>query len=406
MKNVLVITYWSFKDALIQTYTLPYVRIMGDYLPEGSRIFLLTLEKDHALVDDKNRKVIQSQLPQNIEWLPFRYHPFGFRAAFSWITNLFTLSGFILREGISVLHAWATPAGTIGYILSVITGRKLVIDSYEPHAEAMVENGTWRRGSIAFRILFWFERRQSKRALWLISATEGMKAYAQTKYGVSTRNFMVKPACVNLSLFSKQNLKRADLVQSLGLSNKIVCVYAGKFGGIYLDREVFDLLKHAHGHWGERFRVLLLTSHSSAEVDEFCRQANLDRSIVISRFVPHSEIADYIGLADFALTPVKPVPTKKFCTPIKDGEYWALGLPVIISRDISDDSGIIAANNAGAVVPRYEAGSYKDAFATIDRILGEPDSARFGRIRALAEKYRNFSIAAEAYKSVYGGDFK
>ena len=26
--NVLVLTYWSYKDALIQTYTLPYVRII------------------------------------------------------------------------------------------------------------------------------------------------------------------------------------------------------------------------------------------------------------------------------------------------------------------------------------------------------------------------------------------
>ena len=43
-------------------------------------------------------------------------------------------------------------------------------------------------------------------------------------------------------------------------------------------------------------------------------------------------------------TPVKPVPTKRYCTPVKDGEYWALGLPVIITEGISDDSGIIREN--------------------------------------------------------------
>lgn len=406
MKNVLVITYWSFKDALIQTYTMPYVRIVGKHLPQGSRIFLLTLEKDHGLLNHGDRKEIESLLPAGVEWLPFKYYPFGLRAAIGWLGIVFILLRLIPRKKISVLHAWATPAGAIGYLLAIITGKKLVIDSYEPHAEAMVENGTWHRRSISFRLLFWLERKQTQRAQWLISATEGMREYMKVKYNVEPGNFVVKPACVDLSLFSRRNLKRADLAQSLGLSDKIVCVYAGKFGGIYLDREVFDFVKHAHRHWGDKLRFLILTSHSSAEIDEYCRAADLDRGIVITTFVPHAEIADYIGLGDFALTPVKPVPTKKFCTPIKDGEYWALGLPVVISRDISDDSEIIRVNDAGAIVESYDPDTYREVLSTIDRLLREPAVQRFDRIRALAEKYRNFSIADHAYKSVYGDDFK
>jgi glycosyltransferase involved in cell wall biosynthesis len=406
MKNILVITYWSFKDALIQTYTLPYVTIIGKHIPQGSKVYLITLEKDHKLLDDVTRQEIQSRLPPHITWLPFKYYRFGIRAALSWMINLVKLAGFISRNNIQVLHAWATPAGAIGYLLAVITGRKLVIDSYEPHAEAMVENGTWTRRSIAFRILFWLERKQTRKASAVISATEGMREYARVKYNSALPDFFVKPACVDLDLFSRKNLKRPDLVQSMNLSGKIVCVYAGKFGGIYLDHEVFDLMKHAHDHWGDRLRILLLTSHSPGEIDALCKVAGLDRAIVITRFVPHAEIADYIGLGDFALTPVKPVPTKKYCTPIKDGEYWALGLPVVISRDISDDSAIIGANSAGVVIDRYEAGSFSEAFRTLDRILAEPTEARFNRIRALAEKYRNFSIADRIYESVYGGDFK
>lgn len=406
MKNILVITYWSFNDALIQTYTLPYVRILREYLPPGSTVYLVTLEKDHSVLKGKKFDDINMSMPEGLVWLPFAYYPFGVRAAFGWMITLTRLFFMVFSKKISVIHPWATPAGAVSYVLSLVTGRQLVIDSYEPHAEAMVENGTWTRSSLAFKVLFRLERLQTKRASWVVSATEGMKYYAREKYGVDLRNFIVKPACVDLFLFSKKNVKRPDLLQSLGLTNKLVCVYAGKFGGIYLDHEVFDLLKHAHQHWGDRLRVLLLTSHSRVEVDNYCNRAGLDKSIVVTQFVSHAVVPDYIGLADFALTPVKSVPTKKYCTPIKDGEYWALGLPVIISRDISDDSDIIRTHDIGAVIDSYDAAHFKTAFATIDRILEEPAGARYDRIRATAEKYRNFSVAHRAYRKIYRDDFK
>jgi glycosyltransferase involved in cell wall biosynthesis len=406
VKNVLVITYWSFDDALIQTYTLPYVRIIAAHIPAGSTIHLITLEKDHSIVHDKRGSAIRAALPPGIVWAPLRYHRFGIRAVASWLLNIFRLTRYISKQKILVIHAWATPAGAVGYLLSRITGKPLVIDSYEPHAEAMVENGTWQRTSAAFRILFWLERKQSQHASWLISATEGMKGYARTRYGVTKAHFLVKPACVDLSLFSEKNVKNAELIASFGLHDKLVIGYAGKFGGIYLELEVFDLLKHAHDHWGDRLRILLLTSHSVAEIDGYCRKAGLNPNIVITRFVPHAQIADYIGLADIALTPVKPVPTKRFCTPIKDGEYWALGLLVVISHDISDDSDIILDNDAGVVIDKYETGEFIAAFEKIDRLLREPETQRRERIRSIAQRYRNFSVAHQVYSIVYGDGFK
>ena len=56
--NLLVITYWSFKDALIQTYTLPYLKIIQKYRPKDSYLFLLTLEQSHLYLSDKEREEI------------------------------------------------------------------------------------------------------------------------------------------------------------------------------------------------------------------------------------------------------------------------------------------------------------------------------------------------------------
>jgi len=402
-KNVVVLTYWSFKDALIQTYTLPYVRMIAEYIPKGSKVYLYTLEKPHLkLVPEEKDKFSQSLAKQGIIWVRLRYLPFGLMAILYWTLMILKLTLTIFSHRISVIHCWCTPAGAIGYILSVLTGRKLIIDSYEPHAETMVENGTWEQNSFAYKLLFRLEILQTRRASYLVAATTQMRAYAQEKYQVDVLNYYVKPACVDLELFSKKNLKNQELVKKLGLKDKIAAVYAGKFGGIYLEREVFDFLKIAHEYWGKKFRVILLTAHTNQEIRKLCKNSDLDYNIIIQKFVPHREVPDYLGLADFALTPVKPIPTKKYCTPIKDGEYWALGLPIVISPNISDDSAIILENGIGSVLKSFEPDSYRKSVQEIEKILGEMSrEALFDKIRNIAITHRSFDIAKKIYSDIY-----
>ena len=111
-----------------------------------------------------------------------------------------------------------------------------------------------------------------------------------------------------------------------------------------------------------------------------------------------------MGLGDFGITPVKPIPTKRYCSPIKDGEYWALGLPVIITKDISDDSSIIESENIGAVLRELNVEEYKKAIDKIEIFLREGSSLST-RIFAVAKKYRSFEIAEKVYNKVYAVDF-
>jgi len=400
MKNVLILTYWSYPDALIQTYTLPYIRILKKNLSKGSCVFLLTLEKNKEILAEKRKSEITSLLAdEGIQWLPFAYHSFGLSGLLMWAHILTRLVVLVVRKNIFAVHCWCTPPGAIGYLLSLFLNRKLVLDSYEPHAEAMVENGTWKRQGFAFKLLFWLEKKQTQRADFVISATEGMREYAKQKYGVDIKNFFVKPACVDLNLFNTERLPNLELRKQLGLEHKLTCVYAGKFGGIYLSNEVFDFIREAIDYWGENFRFLILTNHSISEIAGYCSRAKVNIDQIIVRFVPHHEIASYMKLADFALTPVKPVPTKRYCTPIKNGEYWALGLPVVIPANISDDSCIIEKNGIGIVLHELNQMEYKNAIVKIDELRN-----RIGihaTIRGIAIRYRNFSIAEEVYRKVY-----
>lgn len=399
--NILILTHWSFKDALVQTYTLPYVEQIRKALPLQYSITVVTAEQERlALQKDEAEQINRVWKAKNMYLVAQPYKKFGFRKIIAAGRELIQLVQLIKRERIGVIHAFCTPAGSFGYMLSKLTDARLVIDSYEPHAEAMVENKTWKPNGVAYQILHRLEGLQTKRAESLIATSKGMKQYAKTQFGVDVKEFYVKPACVDLEKFSPRQ-KDAERLKALKLHEKIVCVYAGKLGGIYLHGEVFDLIKCYYEHWGERFRFLMLTNASEAEIDVEVTRIGIPKHVVIARFVLHEEVPAYLSLGDFALNPVKPVPTKRYCTSIKDGEYWAMGLPVVITKNISDDSGIIEEEGIGYVLKSLTQSEYKNAVQRIAELLQQDRYALQQKIRAVAERYRNFEIAAKIYHSLY-----
>ena len=395
-KNILVITYWGFNSPILQSYALPYIKILKKNLMPGGRIFLFTLTpvKDN---NEANYQKIKSKFNnEGITLVNYTYSPFGLKMSAKFIAIFFALVTLTLKNQISYIHCWCTPGGAIGYIVSLFTGKPLVLDSFEPHAQSMVETNTWKKNSAAFKILFNLEKLQLKRASFVICAAQGMIAYSQKVYGIIKTKYSVKPACVDLELFSKKE-KDFSLVPGID-QNSIVCVYVGKFGDIYLSQEVFNFFKIAHSYLGTNFKVLLLTNHADEEINMYCRNANLNRNVVLKYFVEHKNVPDYMSLGHFGICPVKPVPTKEFCTPIKNAEYWAMGLPVVITKNISTDSKLIDDNNIGYVLKELNDAEYLNAVKKIQELL--QDNSLDKKIRGIAEKYRNYSIAEQIYSSL------
>ncbi len=393
--NILVITYWDFDDALIQTYTLPYLKIISDIIPDDSRIYLVCLNKSK-----KKTKWEHS----NIQLIHLKYIPFGIKATVYWIYYLIYLLFFAWIKKISFIHVWCTPAGLFGYILSKLIHQPLIIDSYEPHAESMVECGEWKTNSFAYKILFFFEKKMTHSEKYLIATTKNtIKDYAVKKYHYhpNKNNWYAKPACVDLDLFQHNTMIREKLRKKLFLDDKIVGIYIGKFGGIYLKEEFFEIIHVAYQHWGNRFRLLLLSSVEDKILANYLEKYAIPESIIIKTFVPHSEVKNYLNASDFSITPVKVVHSKKFCSPIKNGEYWAMGLPVLITKNISDDSEIIQQHNIGAVIDELSKNAYLKAIQKIDELLSGDRETLRKKIREMAIQYRNFSIAEKIYNDIY-----
>lgn len=391
--RILVITQWQFEDPLVQTYTLPYVEIIQKIT--SCYPYVVTVGKNlNAISIKKKGKFISIELPSSKTNLFLR-----------WLLNILSLWKIVRKKNIKIIHPWCTTAGAIGAILKIMNkGIILNIDSFEPHAESMVENKTWNKFGLKFKALFYFEKIEAKIANYLIFGADGMEKYIQQKYKIITKNYSVKPACVDLTAFSKEFLQNKELSSKYNLEDKIVCVYAGKFGGIYLEDQTFEFISKCEKYWGkDRFRFLLLSNVDNDYLKTKITGHGIEPSTCIKLFVPHKQVPLYLGLANFAISPYKPVPSKRYCAPIKNGEYWAMGLPVVIPQNISVDSEIIKESGAGAILESLDEKGYTDAIKQIDTIIkGKSRIEVYNQIRPLAEKYRNFNIAESVYRKIYG----
>ena len=63
-RNILVLTYFSFRDGLIQAYTLPYLRIINEVSPDR-RIYLSTKEKPSLSVTENEKNGIDQELNES-----------------------------------------------------------------------------------------------------------------------------------------------------------------------------------------------------------------------------------------------------------------------------------------------------------------------------------------------------
>lgn len=399
-ENVLVLTYWSYKDALIQTYTLPYVRMIKKNLSSSGRIFLVTLEQEHHKMSREEKEEIKALLSkENIEWHTFNYKRFGFTAGLVFCAMIIRLWWMIGQKDINTIHSWCMPAGGLGWILSKMTRKTLILDSYEPHAETMVEAGQWDQNSLAFRVLFWLEKKQSAHADTVIACVDSMRRYAKFKYNASFTNFYVKPAGVDFDLFHPRKRKNRDLVKEHGLEGKIVYVYAGKFGGSYLVDEVFALLKQAETFYENKFAAVLLNNHDESFIQEKAADVGLNPETIIHKFVPHTQVPDYMGLGDVGLVPFVPVPSKRFGSPIKTSEYLAMGIPIIITQNISDDSDIIEKNGLGSVLRSFDDVALLETVLKLNELIKNPEISE--KARAVARQTKSFDLAEKVYKEVY-----
>jgi hypothetical protein len=214
-------------------------------------------------------------------------------------------------------------------------------------------------------------------------------------HGVASEKIRVLPCVVNMSLFVGAEKKERRQAENIS-HHAVVGIYVGKFGGIYYDKEAYDLFSEMRNVFPE-CKMIVLTPQDKTEVERNLLEVGFLPHEILVKNARHDEVPYYLSMADFAFATYKASASKRFLSPIKVGEYWACGLPVLLTKGTGDDSDIIESTGCGALFLPGD-GSGKEALKKISQQLQDPMVHE--KNVSLALRYRNFRILEDTYQQL------
>lgn len=394
--RILFLSYWPLQDPLTSATVLPHLRLLQERA-DIEAVLLVTIERDST---SETRPALELPFPSS----KITFEPLVSQGGRSVIVN--KTDDFLrfpreLVEHVKTFRAnfilaRGAPAGSLAYLVWKQLKLPYYVESFEPHAEYMRQSGVWRWFDPRYIFQQYWENQQKRSALGLMPVAENYRRRLLAE-GVPPERVVTVPCSVNLTDFAFRPEARRELRQRLGIQPEaMVGVYVGKFGGIYYDGEAFQLFRETADYFGPNFYLLILSPQPATELRTKLKEADMDNERVAVVFAPFDEVPNYLSAADFAFGLHRPLP---YVSPIKVGEYWASGLPVLLTEGVGDDSDIIQQESGGALFNLSQPGSVNAALRHLQTILRDPGHRH--KVRELAVRYRSIEGARAAYKLLF-----
>lgn len=394
MKNVLYLGYWNLDDPLTQSTIFPNLEILSNFKNIDSIHFLNTQREEPS-------KVHQSQLKQ----IGVSYKAlYSLNIKFNLLNKindfyLFPreISKYCINNNIDFIISRGAPAGVLAYKSTRNLRIPFIVESFEPHADYMRFSGTWKVYDPRYIFQKKWEKQVKLKAQNLLTVSQNYKEQLIAQ-GVNRNKIEVVPCVVNHDLFFPDKKIKIEMREKLKLPKEsTVGVYAGKFGNLYHDLDAFKLFKEAYESLND-FYLLLLSNENDEFINSRLKEFKIPNNRLIKRYVKHNEMPEYLNTADFAFATIKDIKVSKFQSPVKIGEYWACGLPILLSGGVGDESGFIESEKGGILIHNYELSTLKEVINRLKVILNSTITSM--HYHKLALKYRNFDQIKTTYKKV------
>ena len=388
--NILYLGYWSINEGLSQAAIIPHLKILSTF-KQVKNIHYISLERGEShetfsidIPKCRHVPLFSRNLPFTIINKCADYYTFPKK-----------LKQLIDENTVDLCIGAGTQAGALLYLATRRNNVPFIVSYYDPHADYMNALGIWRKYNPRYIMLHHWEIQLKKFASVIFSVSEGYKNTLISE-GTDSKRVFVAPCTTDLTKFIINDKWRKDIRDRLDWKDQdIVGIYVGKFGDIYFDDEAFILLKKVKQEIPQ-FKIIVLSSDSKKPLLEKLKQCGfLSEQIHISR-VGHSDVPKYLNASDVAFCLHRPHQYSYAYSPIKIGEYWGCGLPVIISENIGDDTGIIRKSGWGIVLKDIQNFSESNT----SQLLGLLKRRNRDEIRQLAVTYRNPDIIGKIYAQV------
>jgi glycosyltransferase involved in cell wall biosynthesis len=362
--DALYIAYWSLRDPLFQSQSLPVLRALAR---EGWRLGAMTFEQPPWRMEAVARAAVRDELcATGIEWHPMVYHkrPAVASTVYDIAAGVSRAVALGRRGGVRLYHGRGTVPTAIAGLAARATGAAFFDDADGPLSEEYADAGVWRRGSIPHRLTRWAEWRgfRSAQAVAVLSEARRQDVAPLARVEVD-----VLPCAVDTAHFARDEDKGRELRARLGLKGTVL-VYSGKSGGWYLGEAVVEFAAAAAAVVGDLTLLVLTTEDPSW----FVQRAAARGVRCVVRRASRDEMPAYLSAADAGLSLRAQAPSQRACSPIKNGEYLACGLPVVTTPGAGDYSDLVVRERVGVLLQEVSETGYLGAASELRRLLADP----------------------------------
>jgi len=307
----------------------------------------------------------------------------------------------IEREKPDILHAHS-PA--LNGLAALRAGKKYGLPVvYECRAfweDAAVDHGTSREWGARYRVTRALESYVFKKVDAITTICEGLRSEIIAR-GIPRAKVTVIPNAVNLTDFDFLRSAKTDLVESLGLADKIVLGFIGSFyayEGIPFLLEALLVIKK---HYENVVLLLVGGGPDESKIRGRISDYGLHKSVILTGRVPHDAVHDYYDLMDVLVYPRLSMRLTDLVTPLKPLEAMAQKRLVVASNV----GGHLELIQDGVTGRLFEAGDKFDLARVLTELFehSEKSQSYRERGRCYVEQERNWEKSVGNYADVYAG---
>ena len=308
-RKALYISYNGALEQIVPSQVVPY---LGELSKKGYEFSLLTFEKRDRIRQAGRQGMagIRNRLKaKGIEWLWLPYHKrMPLAAALLDITiGAAYASYLVLFKKVKVVHARSIVPAVMCMIPKIL-GAKFIFDTRGLLAEEYVGGGHWKKGSLSYRLVKFFEAVALKMADSVVVLTNKHHQYLLDMRIFENRMagsyIEVIPCCVDTDRFRP---KGAKFIQhdSAGLRGDFIFTYLGKIGKHYMLDEMLDFLKIGFEVLPES-KFMALTQDKPGQIISAAKRRMLDTGRIIVKKPSYEQIPELIRMSQAGIFFINP----------------------------------------------------------------------------------------------------
>jgi hypothetical protein len=388
---VVFLSYWASDEPLTVSTVLPTLSMM---LREGmaDRVVLCTVERSA-------QPPPPFSIPgcEHVQWAATTGMPKPLARAMDVWKARQRLVALLRRERPALLMARGVIAGGMAHFAAKATGTPYAVDYFEPHADYMADVGEWKRGGLLYRGLQRLIDLQAGSALRMVTVSHNYRRMLMAS-GVPGERILVAACPVDREAMRFDPSARAEIRAALGATGAPIAIYLGKFGGLYHRELAFKAFARFMAVAGPGSRMIVRTPGSVEEVLQGVERWGGDPSRVHVGYAAHAEVPRWLSAADVAFAPYRGTPSSACISPMKIGEYWANGLPVLLTRGVGDDSGIMDGDPRGGALFDPEGDDLDEALGRV--LMAIRQDGQREATASLAVRHRSMELTRTAYHQI------